>query len=80
LSIDIYEYNLLPFNHKAQFTWDNGNFLTNREDQYGRRINLYHVGKFFVEVYYNSKENTIVKFRAFKSSRCLEPYLETIEI
>jgi len=59
---------------------DNGNFLTNRVDDYGRKINLYHVGKFFVEVYYNSKANAIVKFRAFKSSRCLEPYLELIEI
>ena len=77
--MDLYDFNQLPFKHKAQFTWDHGIFLTNRVDDHGRKINLYHVGKFFVEVYYNSKENTIVKFRAFKSSKCLEPYLECIE-
>jgi len=49
-------------------------------DDYGRKINLYHTGKFYVEVYYNPKANAIVKFRAFKSTRCLEPYLESIEI
>jgi len=48
--MDLYEYSLLPFNHKAQFVWDNGNFLTNRVDDYGRKINLYHMGKFFVEL------------------------------
>ena len=78
--MDLYEYNLLPFKHKAQFVWNNGNFLTNRADDYGRKINLYHAEKFFVEVYYNPKANAIVKFRAFKSNRCLEPYLESIEI
>ena len=48
--MDLYEYNLLPFNHKAQFTWDNGTFLTNRVDQHGRKVNLYSAGKFYVEV------------------------------
>ncbi len=57
--MDLYQFNQLPFKHKAQFTWDNGNFLTNRVDDYGRKINLYHMGKFFVEVYYSPKMNKI---------------------
>jgi len=78
--MDLYEFNQLPFKHKAQFTWDNGTFLANREDQHGRKVNLYSAGKFFVEVYYSPKANAITKFRAFKSSKCLEPYLDLIEI
>jgi len=78
--MDLYEFNQLPIKHKANFTWNNCSFLTSRSDDYGRKINLYHSGKFFVEVYYNPKENAIVKFRAFKSTRCLEPYLDLIEI
>ena len=78
--MDLYEFNQLPQRHKANFVWNNAVFLTNRTDENGRKVNLYHTDKFFVEVYYNPKANAIVKFRAFNSTNCLEPYLESIEI
>jgi len=59
-AMNLCEFNQLPLQQKAQFTWDNGNFLTNRVDEFGRRINLYHSENFFVEVYYSPKMNAII--------------------
>ena len=43
-------------------------------------INLYHVNKFYVEVWYNPEEVKINNIRRFKSKSSLEPYLDIIQI
>lgn len=74
-----YEFNLLPLKEKAQFTWEHGTYLANRqEDDF--RINLYHLDKFFVEVWYDPEEIRICKLRSFKSKKCLDPYLDRIDL
>jgi len=75
--MDNYEFNLLPTNDQAAYTWENGTYLTARHWR-ELTINLYHVDKFFVEVWYNHKLNQVDKIRSFKSRNCLEPYLENI--
>lgn len=64
--MDNYELNLLPINDEAQYTWDAGTYLTSRSDYY-HNINLYHVDKFFVEIFYDQETNIVEKIRSFKS-------------
>ena len=75
--MDNYEFNLLPTNDQAGYTWENGTFLTAKKEDFFS-INLCHVDKFFVEIWYNPKENCISRLRSFKSKNCLEPYLKNI--
>ena len=77
--MDNYEFNLLPINDKTQYTWDAGTYLASRSD-YDHNINLYHVDKFFVEVWYNPEVICIDKIRSFKNRKCLEPYLDKINL
>lgn len=75
--MDNYEFNLLPSCDQAAYTWEHGNFLACRHET-SFAINLYHVDKFFIEVWYNPEEVKINKIRSFKSKNCLEPYLDEI--
>ena len=67
----------MPINDRAGYTWDKGIYLASRtKNNYS--INLYHLDKFFVEVYYNPEMNYLEKIRSFKSKKCLEVYLDKI--
>jgi hypothetical protein len=43
-------------------------------------ILLYHLGDFYVEVFYHKAKNVIVKYNAFKTTERLKPYLNQIDI
>jgi hypothetical protein len=66
--MDNYEFNLLPTNQHAAYTWQHGTYLTARQYN-GHSINLYHLDKFFVEVWYCPEEVKINKIRSFKSKK-----------
>ncbi len=49
--LTLYQFTLLPLDIKATYTFENGVYLDNREeDKFG--FNLYAVESFFVEVSY----------------------------
>ena len=77
--MDNYQFNLLPIGDQAQYTWKHGTYLTARQWK-ENTINLYHVDKFFVEVWYNPDTNCIDTVKSFKSKNCLKPYLDNIEL
>ena len=77
--MDNYQFNLLPIHDQAGYTWEHGTYIAFRYEKF-YAINLYHVDKFFVEVRFNPEEVCINKIRSFKSRRCLETYLELINI
>jgi hypothetical protein len=77
VKVDIFEFNLMPTNDQAAYTWEFGTYLASRSWK-NHSINLYHVDKFFVEVWYDPGMNHVDKIRSFKSRNCLEPYLESI--
>ncbi len=52
-----------------------GIFLDDREEG-GVKVQLYRVHSFYVEVYYEPKTNRIVRFRSFKSTGQLAPYVK----
>jgi hypothetical protein len=78
-TMDNYQFNILKANDQAAFTWEHGTYLAARHEK-DFAINLYHVDKFFVEVWLNPEEVKINKIRSFKSKKCLEPYLVNIQI
>ena len=77
--LGIYEYNIMPLNEQADYLWDNGTFLANRVKG-TMKIQLHSLSNFYVEVFYKSKENKIIELKPFKAVRCLEPYLDQIDV
>lgn len=73
-------YNFIAMNEteQANAVW-NGTYLGDRfECDYV--IQLYTVSTFYVEVFYDPKENKIIRFRPFKTNKLLDPYLNRIDL
>ena len=56
-----------------------GDFLADREEN-GLIVQLYSVGHFYGELYYDPRANKILRWRAFKGTAHLTPYLAHIQI
>jgi len=54
------QFNILPFHEKIKRLYVDGDFIIAIR-YYGYKINLYVVFNFFVEVFYNHKEDRIEK-------------------
>jgi|GEM_PF-2792315 len=54
-----------------------GNFLADREEN-GVVVQLYSVGSFYGELYYDPLANKILKWLAFEGTKGLGPYLARI--
>ncbi len=54
-----------------------GEFLADREEN-GLRVQLYSVGKFYAELYYDPMANKMLRWRAFEGTQQLAPYLAHI--
>ncbi|WKN30501.1 hypothetical protein PZB74_16165 [Porifericola rhodea] len=77
------DFEKLPREKKCKYVWNRCNFLATRfhHDQQRRfRINLYHNGRFFVEIWYNSKYDYIGDIFSFTDTKLLDPYLEGIRL
>jgi hypothetical protein len=55
----------------------NGDFLADREEN-GLTVQLYNVGSFYGELYYDPLANKILRWRAFGGIQQLSPYLAHI--
>ena len=62
----LYEYKELTLDERAAYLWEHGTFLMNDEVD-DKRVNLYALSNFYVEVVYDNPANEIVRLRAFKS-------------
>jgi hypothetical protein len=71
--ITILDFNLLDEQGKADALWE-GTFLSDRFNGQ-QHIQLYNLSSFFVEVFYDAERNSITGFRAFSSTKNLDPYL-----
>ena len=70
------EYDALAEAEKAAAIL-NGDFLADREEN-GLIVQLYSVGNFYGELYYDSLANKILRWRAFEGTQQLGPYLAHI--
>jgi len=79
LSMDLFEFNKLPMQYQAQFTWDSGVFLASRKTD-AHVINLYYTKKFFVEVHYSLRSEGVDMISSFTNLDKLQPYLDQISL
>ncbi|MDO7874306.1 hypothetical protein Q5H93_06145 [Hymenobacter sp. ASUV-10] len=56
-----------------------GTYLARRYEEEDA-VNLYHLGTFFCEVYYNQRYESIERTRTFTATRCLEDYAAYISL
>lgn len=76
--ITLYDFHAMTLTEKASAVWQ-GTFIGDRPD--GELfVQLYNLGAFYAEVFYNQQTNEIVKIRGFKSTPLIEPYLRGIKI
>tara|TARA_B100000809_G_scaffold202842_1_gene203762 strand:+ start:8 stop:247 length:240 start_codon:yes stop_codon:yes gene_type:complete len=69
----LYEFNVLDLNKKMESVYQLGVYLDNHIAN-AEKYNLYAIDMFFVEVCYNSMENSIVEIKSFKSGHLLDRY------
>ena len=73
----------LPREKKCKYVWNRCTFIATRffhEEQRRFRINLYHNGQFFVEIWYNSKHDYIGDIVSFTDPKSLDPYVAEIDL
>ena len=69
----LYEFNFLDINNQMETVNQQGVYLDNHIAK-DKKFNLYAINMFFVEVCYNSIENSIVEIKSFKSGHLLDRY------
>jgi hypothetical protein len=69
----LYEFNLLDINNQMETVNQQGVYLDNHITK-NEKFNLYAIYMFFVEVCYNSIENSIAEIKSFKSGHLLDRY------
>jgi hypothetical protein len=74
------EFNFLSLGEQLTIAFNQGTFLATRVDDRLDRISLYHVGSFFVEVYYCPHLNFRHHCRSSTHSGVLDAYLEQLEL
>jgi len=77
--MDLFEFNTLPMQYQAQFTWDYGRFLATRKTD-THIVNLYYASKFYVEVYFSIRNKGVDKISSFTDPANLGAYLDLIEL
>ncbi|MCA8831488.1 hypothetical protein [Hymenobacter pini] len=75
-----YAFNLLPVQTQIGIVVFEGTFLCNRLGGKGDYINLYHLGDFFAELYYDAEMNVLHNCRSFRSASQLEAYTHLIAL
>ena len=77
--ITIGAFNKLSKFQQCVLLWQEGTFISNRFDRNGYRINLYHTGSFYAEVWYNGNQRKVGSIKTFSSLSKLKPYLDKID-
>lgn len=77
--IELYEFNRLPINERANYLWANGTFIMNVK-QTEHSFNLYTLNSYYVEVKLLNSNNEIVEIVPFKQGERLNKYLDFINV
>ena len=75
----LYEFSRLSEEEQYKTTWEIG-VLVDQFIKDGIAINLYAINEFFVEVYYDQKNNKILYKKTFKHGELLDKYLNRIKL
>lgn len=72
--LTLYDFNGMDEAGQADAVFTEGVFVDDREED-GLKVQLYRLDSFYVEVYYDPVGNEITRYRSFKSSGELAPYV-----
>ncbi len=73
--LTLYDFNGMDEKAQEEAVFTEGIFVGDRNEG-GLKVQLYRLYGFYVEVFYNQKENKITRYRSFKSLGQLTPYLK----
>jgi hypothetical protein len=82
----IYEFNQLCKDQKLAFVWEHCLFLMNHAEDESHTAALHYCKarlfreEFFVELWYNTRDNAVDSVISFQSLWCAEAYLVQIKI
>lgn len=77
--MELYDFNRHNQEERTALVWQHGEFISVRVS--GEcTLCLYHMGKFFAEIWYREADNVIDLVRGFKSTSCLEPYINMVDL
>lgn len=74
------EFNQLDINSKAEIVWDSGTLVDQRKKGYHIDISMHTVESFYVEIWYDNKQNIISDIRALESDKDWEGFLGSVNI
>lgn len=85
MPIDRYAFHAMTLEEQVYTVINEREYLARRyeEGYFGKAasgVNLYYMGTFFAEVYYDFDINKIVRARTFTSAECLEDYAAYITL
>ena len=76
--ITLYDFHAMTLPENVAAVWE-GTFIGDRQEG-DLSVQLYNLGTFYAEVFYNAEINEIVKVRGFKGTKLIEPYLKAVKI
>jgi hypothetical protein len=79
MPISHYAFRALPFEDQLVVVYEEGRWLARRYEEEDW-INLYHLGSFFVEVYYAPEANHVHRTRTFTSRESLMDYAVYVKL
>ena len=78
--LTLYGFLALPIKSQCQYLERHCTYLLHRYENETTKVYLHFAHSFFVEVWFDSLEITIVRLRPFSNRNLLDPYLEQLDI
>lgn len=75
----IESFEIASFEKKCEHVTTQTSYLASRSEE-GKKIYLYHSGKFFIEVVYNPFVKRVILIHAFNDTNNLLPYTESVSL
>jgi hypothetical protein len=73
--LTLYDFNGMDKKMQAEAVFTEGVYVDDRDED-GLKVQLYRLGSFYVEVFYDPKRNEITRYHSFKSPGQLAVYVK----
>lgn len=80
MKIKMYEFDLMPWDEKESYIWENGTLLIQMSRRSGRNYTLFALDDFFVEMVVNDHSGEVESMEPFNEISNLYFYLDSIRL
>jgi len=77
--MDLSLFNTYSTAARFEIVWERGTFITYKGRR-GYRIELYDLGNFLAELWFNPETNVLALVRGYKSKKALDTFLDQINL